>query len=285
MKDVISRLKPVLEDDSILKIGHNIKYDWQIFANHGIRMVSMDDTILLSYVLDGTTHGHGMDELAELMLGHKTITYEDVAGKGKNQVGFDRVDIEKALDYAAEDAEVTLRLHKILKPHLVREHMVRVYEDIERPIIPVIAQMEHTGIRVDTVFLKSLSHEFGTRLAALEKDIVGLAGHPFNVGSPKQLGVVLFDEMRLPGGGKTKTGDWSTAVDVLESLAGKGHEIIEKILEWRQLSKLKSTYTDALQVEINPANGRVHTSFNMTGTTTGRLSSLPAFVKDGYLRH
>jgi DNA polymerase-1 len=273
LEDVIARLKPVLEDDSILKIGHNIKYDWQMFANHGIRMVAMDDTILLSYVLDGTAHGHGMDELAELMLGHKTITYEDVAGKGKNKVTFDLVDIDKALDYAAEDAEVTLRLHQILKPRLAREHMVRVYEDIERPVIPVIARMEHTGIRIDTAFLKSLSHEFGVRLIALEKEITKLAGHEFNVGSPKQLGVVLFDEMGLNGGGKTKTGDWSTAVDVLEGLAGQGHEIVEKVLEWRQLSKLKSTYTDTLQTEMNTANGRVHTSFNMTGTTTGRLSS------------
>lgn len=273
LEDVVARLKPVLEDESVLKIGHNIKYDWQMFANHGIRMTPVDDTMVLSYVLDGTGHGHGMDELAQLMLGHSTITYEDVAGKGRNQVTFDRVDIEKARDYAAEDAEVTLRLHKILKPRLAREHMVRVYEDIERPAIPAIARMEHAGIRIDTAFLKSLSHEFGVKLATLEKDITMLAGHEFNVGSPRQLGVVLFEEMGLTGGRKTKTGDWSTAVDVLEDLAGQGHDIIEKILEWRQLSKLKSTYTDTLQAEINPASGRVHTSYNMTGTTTGRLSS------------
>lgn len=271
--DVIARLKPVLEDESILKIGHNIKYDWQIFANHGIRMAAMDDSMLLSYVLDGTQHGHGMDELSELLLGHKTISYEDVTGKGKNQVSFDKVDIAKACDYAAEDAEITLRLHQILKPRLIHEHMVRVYEDIERPLIPVIARMEHTGIRIDTAFLKSLSHEFGTKLAALEKTITALAGRDFNVGSPKQLGAILFEEMGLPGGRKTKTGDWSTAVDVLEDLAGQGHEIVGKVLEWRQLSKLKSTYTDSLPEEINPATGRVHTSFNMTGTTTGRLSS------------
>lgn len=273
LADVIARLKPVLEDESILKIGHNIKYDWQIFANHGIRMAAMDDSMLLSYVLDGTQHGHGMDELSELLLGHKTISYEDVTGKGKNQVSFDKVDIAKACDYAAEDAEITLRLHQILKPRLIHEHMVRVYEDIERPLIPVIARMEHTGICIDTAFLKSLSHEFGTKLAALEKNITALAGRDFNVGSPKQLGTILFEEIGLPGGRKTKTGDWSTAVDVLEDLAGQGHEIVGKVLEWRQLSKLKSTYTDSLPEEINPVTGRVHTSFNMTGTTTGRLSS------------
>ncbi|MBI2233432.1 MAG: DNA polymerase I [Micavibrio aeruginosavorus] len=273
LADVIARLKPVLEDESVLKIGHNIKYDWQIFANYGIRMAAMDDSMLLSYVLDGTQHGHGMDELSELLLAHKTISYEDVTGKGKNQVSFDKVDIAKACDYAAEDAEITLRLHQVLKPRLIHEHMVRVYEDIERPLIPVIARMEHTGICIDTAFLKSLSHEFGTKLAALEKNITALAGHDFNVGSPKQLGAVLFEEMGMPGGRKTKTGDWSTAVDVLEDLSEQGHEIVGKVLEWRQLSKLKSTYTDSLPEEINPATGRVHTSFNMTGTTTGRLSS------------
>lgn len=269
---VIARLKPVLEDDTILKIGHNIKYDWQIFANHGIAMVAMDDTILLSYALDGTMHGHGMDELSELHLGHTTITYQDVAGTGKNQVTFDRVEIDKALAYAAEDTDVTLRLHRILKPRLAHEHMVSVYEDIDRPVIPVIARMEHTGIKVDTAFLKVMSHDFGIKLVALEKEIYQLCGREFNVGSPKQMGVVLFDEMGLAGGKKTKTGDWSTSVDILEDLAGE-HDVINKILEWRQLSKLKSTYTDALQNEINPLTGRVHTSFNLTGTSTGRLSS------------
>ncbi|MGZ9108462.1 MAG: DNA polymerase I [Micavibrio sp.] len=270
--DVIARLKPVLEDESILKIGHNIKFDWQMFANHGIQMVAMDDTILLSYDLDGTAHGHGMDELAELHLGHTTIAYKDVTGSGKNQVGFDRVDIDKALVYAAEDTDVTLRLYNILKPRLVREHMVSVYEDIDRPAIPVIARMEHTGIKVDTAFLHVMSHDFGIKLAALEKEIYQLCGHEFNVGSPKQMGVVLFDELGLAGGKKTKTGDWSTSVDILEDLSGK-HAVIDKILEWRQLSKLKSTYSDALQEQINPLTGRVHTSFNLTGTSTGRLSS------------
>lgn len=269
--DVIEKLKPVLEDESIIKIAHNTKYDWQMFANHGIAMNPVDDTMLMSYVLDGSSHGHGMDELAEIHLGYETIKYADVAGTGKKQVSFDQVDIEKALDYAAEDADITLRLHHILKPRLVAEKMLRVYEDIERPIIPVIARMEHTGIKIDLALLKSMSTEFGKKLATLEKDIHTLAGHEFNVASPKQLGVVLFDEMGLQGGSKTKGGDWSTAVDVLEELSGT--PIVDKILEWRSLSKLKSTYTDALQEQVNPANGRVHTSYHMTGTSTGRLSS------------
>ncbi|WP_435640470.1 DNA polymerase I [Micavibrio aeruginosavorus] len=271
LSDVVAVLKPLLEDESVLKIGHNIKYDLQMFAGIGINVTPVDDTMLLSYVLDGTEHGHGMDELSTLMLGHETIKYNDVAGTGKNQVTFDKVDIAKALDYAAEDADVTLRLHRILKPRLAPEKMVGVYEDIERAIVPVIAEMEWTGIKVDTTVLKQMSHEFGMKLATLESEIHKLAGHEFNVASPKQLGVVLFDEMGLQGGSKTKTGDWSTAADVLEGL--QGTEIIDRVLEWRQLAKLKSTYTDALQNDINPKTGRVHTSFSLAGTNTGRLSS------------
>ncbi len=271
LEDVIALLKPLLEDESVLKIGHNIKYDWQMLAQHGIRMSPCDDTMLISYVLDGTSHGHGMDELCELFCCHNTIKYEDVTGKGKSQVTFDFVPVEKACAYAAEDAEITLRLHKILKPRLAREHMVSVYEDIERPLIPVIADMELTGIKVDPALLKKMSAEFGKKLAALEQEIHQLAGHPFNVGSPRQIGAVLFDEMGIQGGKKTKTGDWSTAADVLEKL--EGHKIVDRILEWRQLSKLKSTYTDSLPEEINPKTGRIHTSFHMTGTTTGRLAS------------
>lgn len=271
LSEVIARIKPVLEDPSIIKIAHNAKYDWQMFANHGISMVAIDDTMLMSYVLDGSAHGHGMDELSLLHLGHETIKYSDVAGTGKNQLSFDRVDIAKACEYAAEDADITLRLYHILKPRLVQEKMVRVYEDIERPIIPVIATMEHTGIKVDLKLLREMSAEFGGKLMILEKDIHQLAGHEFNVGSPKQLGGVLFGEMGLQGGAKTKSGDWSTSADILEDLAGT--PIIDKILEWRTLSKLKSTYTDALQEQINPLNGRVHTSYHMTGTSTGRLAS------------
>ncbi len=273
LTEAIALLKPILEDPRVLKIGHNMKYDWQMIAKHGVKMSPVDDTMLMSYVLDGSNHGHGMDELAELFCGHKNIAYADVTGKGKNQITFDLVPLDKARDYAAEDAEITLRLHHIFKPRLAREQCVRVYEDIERPIIPVIAEMELAGIKVDTKVLHELSNEFGKKLVALEQDIYRLAGHEFNVASPKQMGVVLFEEMGLPGGSKTKGGDWSTAADVLDELSGQGHEIIEKIQEWRQLSKLKSTYTDTLQEQINPATGRVHTSFHMTGTNTGRLSS------------
>jgi len=273
LKDVIAELKPVLEDDGVLKIGHNIKYDWQMLAAHGIHMNPCDDTMLLSYVLDGAEHGHGMDELAELFCAHTTIKYADVTGKGKNQIGFAQVPIDKATDYAAEDAEITLRLHKYFKPRLAREHMATVYEDIERPLIPIIAQMEMNGVKVDPVVLKNMSQEFEQRLIALEADIHKEAGGPFNVASPKQVGVVLFDQMGLQGGKKTKTGDWSTAASVLEDLAAQGHEIVQRILDYRQLAKLKSTYTDALQEQINPKTGRVHTSFHMTGTNTGRLAS------------
>jgi DNA polymerase-1 len=273
IEEVVSMLKPLLEDEAVLKVGHNIKYDWQIMAAKGIYMSPCDDTMLLSYVLDSATHGHGMDELAELFCGHTTIKYKDVAGSGKNMVTFDHVPIEKALEYAAEDAEITLRLHKIFKPRLAREHMVSVYENIERPLIPVIAQMELAGIKVDPVFLKNLSQEFAKKLSVLEEEIHSISGSQFNIASPKQTGVVLFDEMGLEGGKKTKTGDWSTAADVLEQLAVQGHEIVQKILDWRALSKLKSTYTDALQEKINPKTGRIHTSFHMTGTVTGRLSS------------
>lgn len=272
-KQVTNLLRPILEDPRVMKIGHNMKYDWQMLAQQGIRMSPVDDTMLMSYVLDGSNHGHGMDELAELFFGHKNIAYEDVTGKGKNQITFDLVPLERARDYAAEDAEITLRLYHLLKPRLAQEQCVRVYEDIERPIIPVIADMELAGIKVDTRVLKELSLEFGRKLMSLEQEIYKLAGHEFNVASPKQMGVVLFEEMGLPGGSKTKGGDWSTAADVLEDLETQGHEIVAKIIAWRQLSKLKSTYTDTLQEQINPATGRVHTSFHMTGTNTGRLSS------------
>lgn len=281
-------LGPVLDDPAILKIGHNLKYDWQIFARHGIETGPCDDTLLMSYVLDGSSHGHGMDFLARHHLGHETIRYEDVAGKGKNAVTFDLVEIEKARDYAAEDADITLRLWHALKPRLPAEGMTAVYENIERPLIPVIARMELEGIRVDPQILKSMSGDFAMRIAALEEDIQKMAGTRFNVGSPKQIGEILFDQMGLQGGAKTKTGQWSTDVDVLEELAAQGHEIVVKILEWRALSKLKSTYTDALQAEINPETGRVHTSFHMSGTSTGRLASsdpnlqnIPARTEDG----
>jgi DNA polymerase-1 len=270
---VMAALKPLLENPSVLKIGHNIKYDWQMFAKAGIRMTPCDDTMLISYVLDGSSQTHGMDALSARVLHHKPISYEDVTGKGKNQIPFDRVAIDKALSYAAEDADITRRLHIILKQRLIDERMVSVYEDIERPLIPVIADMELTGITVDPQVLKTMSAEFARKLSVLETEIHALAGHEFNIASPKQVGAVLFGEMGLEGGKKTKTGEWSTAVDVLEKLADEGHAIALKILEHRQLSKLKSTYTDALQEQVNPRTARVHTSFAMAHTNTGRLSS------------
>lgn len=273
LEQVLEIVKPVLEDSSVMKIGHNIKYDLQMFMKHGVMISPVDDTMLISYALDGTSHGHGMDELSETLLGHKTIHFEDVAGKGKKQVTFDKVSIDTALDYAAEDADVTLRLHHILKPGIFRDKMAALYEDVERPLVPVIAQMELTGIKLDRQRLQSMSGEFGKSLVSLEEKIHDLAGHPFNVASPRQIGSVLFDEIGLSGGKKTKTGEWSTTANLLEKLADQGHEIVRLILDWRQMAKLKSTYTDALQEQINPATGRVHTSFSMAGTSTGRLSS------------
>lgn len=266
-------LKPLLEDAGVLKIGHNIKYDLQMFLAHGIRVAPYDDTMLLSYVLDGASHGHGMDELAETFLQHKTIPFEDVAGSGRNQVTFDLVPLDRARDYAAEDAEVTLRLHDTFKPRLVSDSMATVYETLERPLAGVIADMEFAGVKVDPNVLRGLSNDFGRQIVTLENDIHRECGVAFNIGSPKQLGDVLFGSLGLPGGRKTKTGGYSTSADVLEELAEQGHSVVEKILEWRGLSKLKSTYADALPNAINPRTGRVHTSFSLAGTSTGRLSS------------
>ncbi|MCH8214456.1 MAG: DNA polymerase I [Proteobacteria bacterium] len=272
--EALALLKPLLGDASVLKIGHNIKYDMHVLRRHGIPVTPVDDTMVLSYVLEGGLHGHGMDELAALHLDHQTIKFKDVAGTGKTRITFDQVPLDKALDYAAEDADVTGRLHRLLKPRLVAEHMVGVYETIERPLIPVLEQMERTGIRVEAGQLKRLSDDFAVRLEGLQEKIHGLAGHPFNVGSPKQLGEVLFDEMGLPGAKKSgKTDAYVTSADVLEDLAAQGHDLPARVLDWRQLAKLKNTYTDTLVGEINPATGRVHTSYNQTGASTGRLSS------------
>ena len=272
--EALALLKPLLGDASVLKVGHNIKYDMHVLRRHGIPVTPVDDTMVLSYVLEGGLHGHGMDELAALHLDHQTIKFKDVAGTGKTRITFDQVPLDKALDYAAEDADVTGRLHRLLKPRLVAEHMVGVYETIERPLIPVLEQMERTGIRVEAGQLKRLSDDFAVRLEGLQEKIHGLAGHPFNVGSPKQLGEVLFDEMGLPGAKKSgKTDAYVTSADVLEDLAAQGHDLPARVLDWRQLAKLKNTYTDTLVGEINPATGRVHTSYNQTGASTGRLSS------------
>jgi DNA polymerase-1 len=229
--------------------------------------------MILSYVLAGGLHGHGMDELAQRHLGLQTIKFADVAGSGRAQVTFDRVELARALAYAAEDADVTLRLHRTLKPKLLAERLVRVYETLERPLIPVLAEMERTGVRVDTRQLQALSDGFARRLAALEDEIEALAGHPFNIGSPKQLGAVLFDEMGLAGGRRGKTGAFGTGADVLEQLAAEGHALPAKVLDWRQIAKLKSTYADALIQQLDPRTGRVHTSYQQAVASTGRLSS------------
>ncbi len=274
LEEIIPVLDPYLKDPSILKIGHNAKYDLQMLYGAGFGEITpLDDTMLISYVVDGTSHGHGLDELALTFCNHKMISYDEVTGTGKGRISFAEVPIEKACEYAAEDADFTLRLHEIFKPRVALEKMAYMYEEVERPLIPVIARMEMNGIKVDRDVLRYLSQNFAERIAKLEKEIHELAGHPFNVGSPKQLGTVLFDEMGLPGGSKTKTGDWSTAADVLEKLAAEGHDFVEKILDWRHLSKLRSTYTESLQETIDPKNGRVHTSFSMALTNTGRLSS------------
>lgn len=273
LKRALELLKPMLEDSGTLKIGQNIKYDSLVLSRYDIDVSPVDDTMLLSYVLDGGSHGHGMDELAGLHLGHTTIKFKEVAGVGKAQVTFDHVPLDKALDYAAEDADITLRLHRALKPRLLDEHMVTVYETIERPLIPVLAQMERAGVRVDPEALRGLSRDFTQRMAGLEDEIHKLAGEDFNVGSPKQLGEILFDKMGIQGGKKGKTGAYATGADVLEDLAGQGHDLPARVLDWRQLAKLKSTYSDALVEQINPDTGRVHTSFAMAAASTGRLSS------------
>lgn len=267
-------LKPMLEDESVLKIGQNIKYDLSIFARQdpSIAVAPIDDTMLISFALDAGLHGHGMDELAELHLDWKTIHYADVAGKGKDQVTFDKVPLEAARDYAAEDADVTLRLYEVLKPRLLEQKQTGFYELVERPLPPVVAAMEREGIKADPAVLRGLSEDFAKRLVVLEGEIHQLAGREFNVASPKQLGEILFDEMGISGGKKTKSGTYSTDSAVLEPLALE-HPIAAKVLDWRQLAKLKSTYADALIGQINPRTGRVHTAFMMAGAQTGRLSS------------
>jgi DNA polymerase-1 len=272
-QDALAVIKSILEDPGVLKIGQNLKYDWQIFARRGIDIHPYDDTMLMSYVLDAGRGNHGMDDLAERWLGHQTIHFEHVAGSGKSRVTFDCVSIEKASEYAAEDADVTLRLWKALKARLPAEHVTTVYETLERPLVTVLARMEGRGIAIDRQVLSRLSGEFAQKQAGLEDEIAKLAGQPLNPGSPKQLGDVLFGSMGLPGGTKTKTGQWATGAKVLEDLAEQGHELPQKILDWRQVSKLRSTYTDALPGFVNAETHRVHTSYALAATTTGRLSS------------
>ncbi|MDH7797259.1 MULTISPECIES: DNA polymerase I [unclassified Beijerinckia] len=270
---VLAKVKPLLEDPSVLKIAHNAKFDWIVLRQHGVAMEPVEDTLLMSYVLDAGRSDHGMDVLSEKILGHKPIPFSEVAGTGRTFIGFARVSIEKATEYSAEDTDVTLRLWNVLKPRLVAERMNTIYETLERPMIETLARMERRGISIDRQILSRLSGEFAQGMARLEAEIQELAGESFNLGSPKQLGDILFGKMGLPGGKKTATGAWSTAAGVLEDLADQGHDLPARILDWRQLQKLKSTYTDALPEYVNPQTKRVHTSYALAATTTGRLSS------------
>ncbi len=271
--EALAALKPVLEDPATLKIGQNLKYDLLVMRRHGVDIHPLDDTMLISYALDVGRGGHGMDELSMRHLGHQPIAFGDVAGKGKAMVTFDRVAVDRATAYAAEDADVTLRLWLALKPRLAAEGLANVYETLERGMPDCLAKMERRGISIDRQILSRLSGEFAQGMARLEAEIHEMAGETFNLGSPKQLGDILFGKMSLPGGRKTPTGAWSTGADVLEDLADQGHALPEKLLEWRQLQKLKSTYTDALPGYVNAETGRVHTSYALASTSTGRLSS------------
>ncbi|MFC4725935.1 DNA polymerase I [Glycocaulis abyssi] len=273
MAQAIGLLKPLLEDPAVLKVGQNIKYDLAVLARQGIIMAPIDDTMLISYVQEAGLHGHGMDELSELHLGHKPVAFKEVAGTGKNQKHFGEIDLKRATEYAAEDADITLRLHELLKPGLAGKGLATVYETLERPMPAVLAKMELNGIKVDVAQLSRLSSEFAQRMAQAEEEAFEAAGTHFNLGSPKQIGDIIFGDMGLPGGKKTKTGAWSTDASVLEELANEGHALPRALLTWRQFAKLKSTYSDALKAAINPDTGRVHTSFSLAATTTGRLSS------------
>ena len=294
--EVLTALKPLLESPAILKIGQNLKYDLQILKRLDIALAPLDDTMLLSYVLDAGRGSHGMDALASTHLGHTCISFKDVAGSGKKAITFDRVPLDKATPYAAEDADITHRLWQLLKPRLASEHMTTVYETLERPLVPVLVQMEHYGIKVDREILSRLSGTFAQKMAGHEAEIHELAGGSFNIASPKQLGELLFGEMGLPGGKKTKTGAYSTGAGVLEDLTNnetvpeQARKLVRLVLDWRGLAKLKSTYTDALPSFINPQTGRIHTSYAMASTSTGRLASsdpnlqnIPIRTKEGRL--
>jgi DNA polymerase I len=273
LEAAIAALKPLLEDPAVLKVGQNAKYDIAVLSRYGVQVAPIDDTMLISYVLEAGLHNHGMDELSKLWLGHEPIAFKTVAGSGKAQKSFKHVPLDRATCYAAEDADVTLRLYQHLRPRLAREGLLGVYETLERPMPAVLARMECEGIRIDPEQLRLLSHDFSMRMSELEAEAQRIVGRPFNLGSPKQIGDVLFGEMGLPGAKKTATGAWGTDVRVLEDLAAQGHALPRVLLDWRQLSKLKGTYTDALALAVAPRTGRVHTSYALASTTTGRLSS------------
>lgn len=283
----LALLKPMLEDASVLKILQNAKYDVKILARYGIAVAPIDDTMLMSYALNAGLHGHGMDALSERYLGHTPIPIKELIGSGKSQITFDRVPLAAAAPYAAEDADVTWRLWQSFKPQLHRARVTTVYETMERPLVPVLARMEMAGIKVDRDVLSRMSNAFAQKMAGLEAELFDLAGHPFNVQSPAQVGQILFEEMGLEGGEKTKTGQWSTPAEVLEDLAAT-HDFAARVLDYRQIQKLKSTYTDALQEHINRDTGRVHTSYVIAGANTGRLAStdpnlqnIPVRTEDG----
>ena len=288
LEKAVKLLKPMLEDASVIKVGQNLKYDSLVLSRYGVNVAPIDDTMLISYSLDCGAGGHGMDELAKRHLEMETIKFSDIAGTGKKQKTFDEIEIDKAAEYAAEDADVTLRLFNILKPRLSSEGKTTVYETLERPLAPVIADMEREGVKVDPKVLSRLSGDFAQRMGAYEAEAYELAGEEFNMGSPKQISEILFGKLALPGGKKTAKGAWSTKADVLEQLAAEGHELPQAILNWRSLSKLKSTYTDSLPEAINPETGRIHTSYSLASTTTGRLAStdpnlqnIPIRTEDG----
>ena len=270
---VLGKLKPLLEDPAVLKIAHNLKYDWVMFAKAGIEIAPYDDTLVISFDLDAGRSGHGLDELANTHFEHECIAFKSVCGAGQKQITFDQVPLDAATEYAAEDADICLRLWQRLKPRITAEGVTGVYEMVDRPLAATVARMETRGIKVDRDYLAKLSGTFAVEIAKLEGEVYEAAQGPFTIGSPQQLGAVLFDRLGLKGGRKGKSGQYSTDVTELERLASEGVPVAKLVLDWRQLSKLKSTYTDALQAQINPDTGRVHTSYSLSGAQTGRLSS------------
>ncbi len=270
---VLKKLKPILEDRSVKKIGQNIKFDFIVLYKHGVQMNSMEDTMLMSYVLDAGKNRHNMDILSEIHLGHKPITFKEMVGTGKKEINFSEVQIQKAMEYSAEDADITFRLYKIFNKSLKTEKLTNIYEIFEKPLIKILAFMEIEGIKIDSQFLKDLSKKFSKKIFTLEKKIFDISKKEFNIGSPKQLGEIIYNDLKIAGLKKTKKGSFATSANVLEDLAFKGNTFPQLILDWRQLSKLKNTYSDSLPEHIDPNTKRVHTSFLLAATTTGRLAS------------
>ena len=270
---VLKKLKPLLEDPSIKKIGQNIKFDFIVFFKHGINMTSMEDTMLMSYVLDAGKNRHNMDTLSEIHLNHKTISFKDLVGTGKKEINFSEVDVKKAKDYAAEDADITFRLYKKFQKSLKDEKMINIYEIFEKPLLKILAFMEIEGVKIDNKFLKSLSTKFEKKIVKIQNEVFKISKKEFNIASPKQLGEILYNDLKIADLKKTKKGSFATSASVLEDLAFKGHKFPQLVLDWRQVSKLKNTYSDSLPEHINPNTQRVHTSFLLAATTTGRLAS------------